>query len=124
MRRRPAREPAHASCYSSFTMKYYSIAEIHITDRTWVQRYVQNVTQMVERHGGRYLARSSNAEKWEGDRALPQIFLLVEWPSREAAQAFYESDEYQPYLKERLNGSKSEMVLVTGEDVAKVAKIG
>lgn len=105
-------------------MKYYSIAEIHITDRTWVQRYVQNVTQMVERHGGRYLARSSNAEKWEGDRALPQIFLLVEWPSREAAQAFYESDEYQPYLKERLNGSKSEMVLVTGEDVAKVAKIG
>ncbi|MGN6183831.1 MAG: DUF1330 domain-containing protein [Thermoanaerobaculia bacterium] len=104
-------------------MKYYSIAEIHIIDRAWVQRYVQNVTQMVERYGGRYLARSSNAEKWEGDRALPQIFLLVEWPSREAAQAFYESDEYQPYLKERLNGSKSEMVLVTGEDVAKVAKI-
>jgi uncharacterized protein (DUF1330 family) len=54
-------------------MKYYSIAEIHITDRTWVQPYVQNVTAMVERYGGRYLARTPHAEKWEGSRAMPQI---------------------------------------------------
>lgn len=104
-------------------MKYYSIAEIHITDRAWVQPYVQNVTRMVERYGGRYLARTSNAEKWEGERALPQIFLLVEWPSRDAAKAFYDSEEYAPYLRDRLAGSKGEMVFLAGEDVAKMAKL-
>jgi uncharacterized protein DUF1330 len=44
-------------------------------------------------------------------------------PSREAAQAFYECEEYQPYLRDRLAGSRSEMVLLPGEDVARIAKI-
>ncbi|HEX2834104.1 MAG TPA: DUF1330 domain-containing protein [Thermoanaerobaculia bacterium] len=104
-------------------MKYYSVAEIHITDRAWVHAYVQNVTGMVERYGGRYLARTSNAEKWEGERALPQIVLLVEWPSRDAAKAFYDSEEYAPYLRDRLAGSQGEMVFLAGEDVARLAKL-
>ena len=36
-------------------MKYYSVAETEITDRSWVSAYVQNVTKLVEQHGGRYL---------------------------------------------------------------------
>jgi uncharacterized protein (DUF1330 family) len=105
-------------------MKYYSVAEFDVIDPQWVASYVQNVTGMIERRGGRYLARTSRAEKWEGERRLPQIFLIVEWPSREVAQAFYESDEYRPYLSQRLAGSTSEMALLPGEDVARVAKIG
>jgi uncharacterized protein (DUF1330 family) len=105
-------------------MKYYSVAEIDVIDQQWVASYAQNVTGMVERRGGRYLARTSHAEKWEGERKLPQVFLLVEWPSREVAQLFYESDEYQSYLRDRLAGSHSEMVLLPGEDTARVAKIG
>lgn len=104
-------------------MKYYSMAEIDIKDPQWVAAYVQNVTQMVERHGGRYLARTSRGEKWEGERQLPQIVLLVEWPSREAAQAFYDSEEYKPYLRDRLAGSATEMLLVPGEDVSRIATI-
>ncbi|HEX7807760.1 MAG TPA: DUF1330 domain-containing protein [Thermoanaerobaculia bacterium] len=104
-------------------MKYYSVAEIEITNPSWTQTYVQNVTGIVERFGGRYLARTSRGEKWEGERAIPQLFLLVEWPSRETAQAFYESEEYAPYLRDRLAGSRGEMVLLPGEDVARIAKI-
>jgi hypothetical protein len=39
-------------------MKYYAVAEIDITDRSWVSAYVKNGTPMVERYGGRYLART------------------------------------------------------------------
>ncbi|HEX6161462.1 MAG TPA: DUF1330 domain-containing protein, partial [Thermoanaerobaculia bacterium] len=65
-------------------MKFYAIAELDITDQSWVAGYLKDVTPMVERYGGRYLARTPKAEKIEGDRAPAQIYLLVEWPSREA----------------------------------------
>jgi uncharacterized protein (DUF1330 family) len=104
-------------------MKYYSVAEIDITDQRWVPEYVKNVTGIVERHGGRYLARTSNIEKIEGERKAPQVFLIIEWPSRDAASAFYESDEYRPYRQSRLEGARNELLLVAGEDIARTAKI-
>ena len=104
-------------------MKYYAIAEIDITDRSWVLEYVRNVTPLVEAKGGRYLSRTSQIEKLEGERRIPQIFLIIEWPSREAAVAFYESEEYRPYRQKRLEGSKGEFILVAGEDINKAAQI-
>jgi uncharacterized protein (DUF1330 family) len=104
-------------------MKYYAVAEIDVTDRSWVLEYVKNVTPLVEAHGGRYLARTSYIEKLEGDRRIPQIFLIIEWPSRGAAVAFYESEEYKPYRQSRIQGSRSEFVLVAGEDINKAAAI-
>jgi uncharacterized protein (DUF1330 family) len=104
-------------------MKYYTVAEIEITDKAWVPAYVENVTRLVESHGGRYLARTSNIEKIEGERAAPQIFLIIEWPSRDAAIRFYESDEYRPYRDSRVTGARNEFLLVAGEDMAKAARI-
>ena len=104
-------------------MRYYAVAEIDLTDRGWARDYVANVTPMVERRGGRYLARTPKVEKLEGDRDPAQLFLIVEWPSKEAAEAFYESDEYRPYRDARQAGSRSEFFLVAGEDVNGVAHI-
>jgi uncharacterized protein (DUF1330 family) len=104
-------------------MKYYSVAEIEITDKSWVPDYVRNVTGLVERHGGRYLARTSKMAKVEGERKIPQIFLIIEWPSREIAEAFYESEEYRPYRQSRIEGARNELLLVAGEDLAKTAHI-
>ncbi len=104
-------------------MKYFSVAEMTITDRSWVAAYVRDVTPMVERHGGRYLARTSNFERVEGDREPPQLLLVVEWPSRESAMQFYDSAEYRPFLQARLAGSRGQFYLVPGEDIAKVAQL-
>lgn len=104
-------------------MKYYVIAEIDITDPSWSAEYVKNVTPMLERYGGRYLARTPRVEKIEGERPVAQLYLLVEWPSREAMDAFYESDEYRPYREARVKGARNEFVIVPGEDIARLAKI-
>lgn len=104
-------------------MKYYVVAEFDLTDGAWVAEYVQEVTKMIERRGGRYLARTPRVEKLEGDRPAPQILLLIEWPSREEAMAFYDSDEYRPYRESRIAGSRSEMALIAGEDVTGAARI-
>jgi uncharacterized protein (DUF1330 family) len=104
-------------------MKYYCIAEMDITDPSWVPEYVKNVTGMVERHGGRYLARTAKVETIEGERQAPQIFLLIEWPSREALETFYRSEEYRPFLQKRKAGARNQFWLVAGEDVARLARM-
>ena len=104
-------------------MKYYSVAEIEITDQNWIPAYVENVTRLVEQGGGRYLARTSKIEKLEGERKVPQIFLIIEWPSKDVAKAFYECDEYRPYRQSRIEGATNEFLLVAGEDMTRTAQM-
>ena len=104
-------------------MKYYSVAEIEIIDQSWIPAYVENVTRLVEQGGGRYLARTSKIEKLEGERKVPQIFLIIEWPSKAVAKAFYECDEYRPYRQSRIEGATNEFLLVAGEDMTKTAQM-
>jgi uncharacterized protein (DUF1330 family) len=106
------------------TMKCYAVARINVTDRAWVAEYLTKVTPMVERHGGRYLARTPKFERLEGEGPLPQLMLLIEWPSHEAAKAFYDSDAYRPYREARIAGSTGEFLLVSGEDVNRPAQRG
>jgi len=49
--------------------------------------------------------------------------VIVEWPSKEVALAFYDSEEYRPYRQSRLAGAKNEFLLVAGEDVTNTAHI-
>jgi uncharacterized protein (DUF1330 family) len=104
-------------------MKYYAVAEIDITDPGWIQEYVEHTTRLVEQHGGRYLARTPHLEKIEGGRRPPQISLIIEWPSKEAAMAFYDSEAYEPYRESRRSGSTGEFLLVAGEDIHGVARM-
>jgi uncharacterized protein (DUF1330 family) len=104
-------------------MKCYAVAELDVTDPQWVREYVAKVTAMVERRGGRYLARTGQIEKIEGERRPPQVFLIIEWPSKEVADAFYESEEYAPYRESRRAGASNEFFLVAGEDINDVARI-
>lgn len=104
-------------------MKHYAVAELDVTDPAWVRDYVSEVTPMVERRGGRYLARSSAIERIEGERPLPQVLLIIEWPSKHAADEFYDSEEYRPHREGRRAGARNEFVLVSGEDVNGIARI-
>jgi uncharacterized protein (DUF1330 family) len=98
-------------------MSYYAIVEINITDDSWVPEYIQEVTRMIGQHGGRYLARTPNARRLEGERVLPQVVALLEFPSQEVFQTWYSSADYEPYLQKRLSGASTEITVVPGEDV-------
>lgn len=104
-------------------MKWYAVAELDITDPSWVPEYVEQVTRQVEARGGRFLARTTKVEKVEGDRPAPQVLLIIEWPSKEAAEEFYASEEYRPHRERRIRGARNEFALVAGEDVNRVARI-
>jgi uncharacterized protein (DUF1330 family) len=99
-------------------MSCYFIATIDVTDKSWVRAYLKEVTPLVERHGGRYLARTPKVEILEGGRKPPGVCVILEFPSREAALAFYESPEYAPHRRARQAGAVNEGMLVAGEDFA------
>ena len=42
--------------------------------------------------------------------------VIIEWPSAEAAKAFYSDPEYQPHLQARLAGADNHFFLVEGKD--------
>ena len=99
-------------------MSYYVIGEVNVKDDSWVPEYLKNVTRLVHRHGGKYLARTPKIEKLEGERKAPQSVVILEFPSREAATSFYASAEYQPCLRARQQGASTDLILVAGEDIA------
>lgn len=99
-------------------MKYYVTVALTMKDDSWVGDYLPNVTALVEKHGGKYLARTGNIEQLEGTNTPANLQVIIEWPSKEAAEAFYDDPEYRPYRDARQNGSDSELYLVAGEDIA------
>jgi|SRR5579872_2291315 len=115
--------PRSPRLHYSVRMKHYHVVEVAIIDQSWVADYVQTVTKLIEQRGGRYLARTSNIQRVEGERPVPKLMVIVEWPSREVAEAFYASEEYRPYLQNRLKGARNEALLIAGEDVTKAAQI-
>jgi uncharacterized protein (DUF1330 family) len=96
-------------------MKYYSVAEIEMTDQGWVRTFVKYFTRLVEERGGRYLARTSEIEQLEGERMIPQIFLIIEWPSKDVAKGFYECDKYRPYRQSRIRERRVSSCLWPGK---------
>lgn len=96
-------------------MKHLAIIETNITNPSWIETYVKQVTPMLAGYGGRYLTRSSAIELLEGS-AKPHFSVVAEFPSKEAALHFYHSEEYAPYKTARLNGSTSKFMLVAVEN--------
>ena len=95
-------------------MPAYVVIELKIDDRSWLGSYVPPVEALIEKHGGRYIARAFEYEQMEGDRR-PDVIVLLEFPSMDAARAFYNDPGYEPHLKARLAGAKGNFYLVPGE---------
>ena len=62
-------------------------------------------------------------EAVEGEPAPPRVLLIIEWPSREAADEFYESEEYRPHREARRPGSRGRFLIVAGEDSSGIARL-
>jgi uncharacterized protein (DUF1330 family) len=73
----------------------------------------RQVPAVIERYGGRFLARGGAAELLEGEPA-PKRLVIIEFPDRAALRRFYDSPEYQPLVGLRQSASKGRLVAVEG----------
>ncbi len=99
-------------------MTVYLIADIKITDDSWVPEYAANVHDIVAKHGGKYLSRSGNITTIEGEGLDTTLIALIQFPSMEAVQAFAADPEYAPYGEARQKGSISRFHVIDDTDLA------
>jgi uncharacterized protein (DUF1330 family) len=71
------------------------------------------VPAVIEQYGGRYLVRGGTVHPLEGDMGLDR-FVVLEFPSMDAARWFYDSPEYAPLLKLRTDTTRSRVAFVEG----------
>lgn len=99
-------------------MTVYVIADIKVTDDSWVPNYAANVHDIVHKHGGKYLSRSANITTVEGEPLDTTLIAVLQFPSMEAVQAFAGDPDYAPYAKARQDGSVSNLHVIDNTDVA------
>lgn len=99
-------------------MANFLIAQVTVTDPSWIPEYAANVHDIVHRHGGKYLARSGNIRTLEGDESTLSLIAVLEFPTDEALQAFVDDPDYAPYAAARQAGSDSHFVAIDDTDVA------
>ncbi len=99
-------------------MPVYLVADVKITDESWIPQYAEKVHEMVHRYGGKYLSRSANITPVEGDAPDTSVVALIEFPSLEVVQAFMDDPEYKPFAEMRKSGTVSKLFVVDDTDVA------
>ncbi|MBW6396685.1 DUF1330 domain-containing protein [Roseomonas sp. HJA6] len=94
-------------------MTAYLVANITVTDPERYPAYRAQVPAVIAQYGGRFLVRAGTVHPLEGEFGLDR-FVVIEFPSLEAAKAFYHSPEYAPLLKLRSETTRSQVVFVEG----------
>jgi len=91
-------------------MAAYLIAHLDVHDPALFEQYRVAVPAVIDSFGGHYIVRGGAVTGLEG-AAPKQRIVIVAFPSRAAAQAFYDSPAYQPLLALRLAAASGTVVI-------------
>lgn len=94
-------------------MSVYAIADIDVKDKETFKEYARGVPATLEKYGGRYIVRGGKVQGIEGDWK-PRLLVMIEFPTMEALQKWYDSDDYKPLLEMRMRSTHTNAVVVEG----------
>ncbi len=94
-------------------MAAYVIGQVNITDPDTFAKYSQQVPAVVEQFGGKYLVRGGKTDNLEGEWD-PGRVVVLEFPSMDHVQRFYNSPEYAPLIKLRQQSADTILSSVEG----------
>ncbi len=94
-------------------MKAYCIVYMSAGESEALDQYRQQVSPTITAYGGKFIVRGGRFTTLEGEMPFERVVIL-EFPSRERAEAWYQSPEYQRILPLRLNSLQSQFVMVDG----------
>jgi uncharacterized protein (DUF1330 family) len=93
---------------------YVVVMQHDVTDGPDMARYRDENEKLMERHGGTFVVRGGAPETREGD-AVERVVVLA-FPDRDAAQAWYEDPDYQAIAPLRHANATTRMAIVDGYD--------
>lgn len=99
-------------------MSVYVIVDISIRDSSAqpeYAQYVEKVRPIVERHGGRYLARGGRITPLTGSWN-PDRIILIEFPTADHVERWWNSPEYKAIAGLRESATQAKAIIVDGCD--------
>ncbi len=94
-------------------MKCYLVLDLKIVDLKQFMRYVQNIPVFIKKYGGRYIVEGVEPTLLEGEW-VPQRLVILEFPSRQAAEDFHSDPDVQPWFEIRRNSTVSNLIMAEG----------
>ena len=97
-------------------MPAYFICTMTVDDPETYRKYTALTPATLERHGGRFLTRGDAVETVEGGPVFDERMVILEFPDRETALAWYHDADYQSASAFRRLASTGRMILQAGRD--------
>ena len=94
-------------------MAAYVIAEVEVTDPEAFEQYRREVPATLTPFGGRFIVRGGAVETLEGDWQ-PKRLVVLEFPGRAAAQAWWSSQAYAAPKALRQRSARTQLLVVDG----------
>jgi uncharacterized protein (DUF1330 family) len=95
-------------------MAAYVIGDVEITDRAGFQEYRNRVGATVEQYGGKFVVRGGKVDAKEGDWQPRHLLIMLEFPTLEQAERWYNSPEYKPLIAIREKAARTDLFIVEG----------
>jgi uncharacterized protein (DUF1330 family) len=94
-------------------LKAFVIAAETIGDEAMSAEYRKQVPATVEPFGGKIIVRGGKFTTVEGEWTHPRV-VVIEFPSRAAAEGWYGSAAYQNIISLRLKSTTSDLIIIDG----------
>ncbi len=94
-------------------MSVYLIAQINIADRERYSVYESGFMDIFAQFDGKLLSVDESPDILEGEYAFTRT-VLIEFPSKTAADAWYGSEAYQALAQHRFAASEGNIVMIKG----------
>jgi uncharacterized protein (DUF1330 family) len=94
-------------------MAVYLIAQINIHDRDKYAQYGDGFMEIFTKYEGKLLSVEEEPVTLEGNWQYTRT-VLIEFPSKADADAWYHSEEYQALAQHRFDSSDANIVMVKG----------
>ena len=96
-------------------MSAYVIVSYDIVDAGGYEPYVPAVMPLLQKHGAEVVVADFEARPLEGEKR--HVYVVLKFPSEEAALAWYGDSEYEPVRKIRLDSCSNGNMVVAKEFV-------
>lgn len=98
----------------SMVANAYVLSEVEITDERAASQYRELAARSIAAHGGKYLVRGALPLALEGQWPARSRLVIVEFPSLDAARAWYGSTEYAGALALSRSALRRRLLIVEG----------
>ena len=92
--------------------KGYLIANIRVADKEKFAEFQGMAAPAIKKYNGKVLAKGPGADRLEG--GVSGVVMMVEFESKEAANTFYHSPEYQAAKAVREGCSETDLMIIEG----------